>query len=159
MDRIAKPWWRESRKAYYATVNGVCHRLGSNLKDANRVLKNLCAKPREIAASGSVLEITDRFLIFSERKAARTHEWYKRHLQSFNDAIGNLLISELKTHHIQEWLDAQKWSDSTRNGAWRAVNRCFRWAVRQQMILHNPATGVEKPSPSRRENPVLVACH
>jgi site-specific recombinase XerD len=68
------------------------------------------------------------------------------------DAIGNLSIAELKTDHIESWLDAKDWSDSTKNRAWRAVNRCFRWACRRQLMVKNPASDVEKPGPGRREN-------
>jgi hypothetical protein len=42
------------------------------------------------------------------------------------DSIGNLSIADLKTDHIESWLDSKEWADSTKHGAWKAINRCFR---------------------------------
>jgi len=157
MARTPKPWKWEERGAYYATVNGVRHRLSTTERKAQTALKELLEQRRSHhdIPSGQVIEILDRFLRFFEKrkKSEETYLWYKKHLDSFGSFIEpDLTTADLRTHHVQDWMDSHNgWADGTKHGAWRAVNRCFRWATRQGFMPKNPAEDVEKPSPPRRE--------
>jgi integrase len=92
------------------------------------------------------------FIYKKKKDTPETADWYFKHLKPFVESVGNLSIPELQTHHIQEWIDSHdQWSNGTKHGAWRAVNRAFRWAVKQGHMMRNPAEDVEKEPPPRRE--------
>jgi hypothetical protein len=101
--RTPKPWYWDERKAYYATVDGVRHRLCTTERGAQQALKQLLARPkRKQTSSGFVIQIVDDFLDFIQRRAARTYEFYERHLKAFAKSIPvSLQTDDLKTHHIQ----------------------------------------------------------
>jgi hypothetical protein len=41
-----------------------------------------------------------------EHRAASTHEFYKRHIDSFADHVGeSLTVGELKPFHVTNWLN------------------------------------------------------
>ncbi len=52
MRRRPKPRWREERQAYFATVNGVCQRLGTSLREAHQELKKLPATSKSHRRDG-----------------------------------------------------------------------------------------------------------
>ncbi|HEX5444072.1 MAG TPA: hypothetical protein VFW87_09605, partial [Pirellulales bacterium] len=75
MARHAKPWWRETHNAYYATVRGVQHRLGTTKKKADDELKRLLKEgPPEVADRTLVAVLLDDFLDFvRENRAPKTY--------------------------------------------------------------------------------------
>jgi integrase len=78
-------------------------------------------------------------------------------LQPFATSIGRLAIGEIRTHHVQKFLDGLDAGPTTKNMAWRTVNRAFNWAVRQELMDRNPASGVERPAALIREDFVTDA--
>lgn len=161
MGRTAKPWWWEERKAYYATIHGVRHRLGTNKAEATRLCKRLTAQPPKSkpTSSDAALAIIDQFLAYTKKKRTEeTYKWYRKHLQAFatdleSKNLHQISAANLKTHHIQDWIDShENWSDGTKHGAWRAINRAFNWAMKQEYVDRNPALNVEKPAPPTRQN-------
>ena len=163
MARAAKPWFRPSRQGYFAYVHGRCVRLTQCAEKSQRaerravqVLKSLLKETQaQSGGTRSVANVVQKFIDFIYKKKKNTPEtadWYFKHLKPFVESVGNLTVSELQTHHIQDWIDShQKWSDGTKHGAWRAINRAFRWAVKQGHTVRNPAADVEKEPPPRRE--------
>lgn len=165
MPRIPKPWFREERQAYFVKIRKVCHNLGPDKEEATRRFHELMAAPptapvsRETPSVGiSVAELLDKFLCWCEQhRSKRSLEWYGGHLQSFCKAIKfatTLTPTALKSHHLQDWVDQPahaKWGANQKRGAIIAVQRPFNWAVKLGYIDKNPVAGVEKPSPTRRE--------
>src|SRR5262249_53157348 len=81
----------------------------------------------------AVAEVLDKYLDWCRlHRAAKTHGWYRDHLQSFLDhlkEIGRLPAEQLKPFHVVEWADAHPdWSTTTRRGAIVAVQRTYNWA-------------------------------
>ncbi len=89
----------------------------------------------------------------------RTYEWYRDHLQSFlnhlGDVASSMAVADLKPFHVIEWVDAHAdWAASYRRGAIIAVQRPFNWAEEVGHLAANPIKRIKKPQPQRRENPV-----
>jgi integrase len=154
MARRPKPWFRKQNKQWYVCLDGQQMRLGPNKKEAfNRFHELMASKPERVAADAAV-GLLDAFLDWTEKnKKQETYKWYLKHINSFASHIGaKVTTKDVKAHHVQQWLDAQRVSDGTKHGMWRAVNRAFNWAINQELIDRNPARGVEKPAPPHRED-------
>jgi integrase len=157
MARPSKIWYRKANKTYYTTIHGKQILLSTDKKEAERKFHELMLgkKPTN---QGSVVVVLDEFLEWTQRnRKPGTYEWYRRNIQAFADSIGDLPLASLKTYHIQQFIDSLTSSDSTRNGAWRCINRAFNWAIRQELMERNPATNVEKPGLTNREDFVTDA--
>jgi integrase len=158
MARPPKPWFRKSRGEWYVTIKGVRHRLGPDAEEAERKFHSLMAAPPEEPISPeAAVAVVDDFLTYLDRKPKRTKQWYQRHCQSFVDwlkanKLFGITVGKLKPYHVREWLDSHAWADATKNGAARAVQRAFRWALKEGLIPTNPVAYVDKPAPGRREN-------
>jgi integrase len=164
MARIPKPWYREDRQAWFVTIRGERHNLGSEEQEAQRRFHELMAKKPEDQflskpAGLSVAGLFEKFLEWSEKnQAPRTYEWYRIHIQGFIDHLGQACRIEadaLRPYHIQEWLDAHPdWGSTYRHGAIRSVQRPFNWAIDLGYLEHSPIRRLKKPSPNRREQAV-----
>lgn len=131
------------------------------MKEAEKRYHELMAKPeRRVVASDSVASIIDSFLEYCKNhKAERTYDWYLRHAQSFAETIpANLRVNDLRPLHIQKWIDGQaNWSNATKHGGIRSIQRAFRWATKQGYIDHSPIAMMDKPTPGRRETIVTAS--
>jgi site-specific recombinase XerD len=157
MARKSKIWYRKANKTYYTTINGKQHLLSTDKKEAEDKFHELMLG-RKTVSNGTVVAILDQFLEWTEkRRKPGTYEWYQRNIQMFAETIGTLRVSEIKTYHVQRFIDSLKVSDSTKNGAWRCINRAFNWAIRQELMDRNPATNVEKPAVESRDGYVTEA--
>jgi integrase len=159
MARRPKPWWRKERGEWCVTIRGTFHGLGPDEEEAQRKFHLLMAeKPIVSADPDAVVVVLDKFLAWNDaHRAARTQETYMRFLQPFAKSIGTILVDEIRTYHVQEFLDGMSGGDTTKNMAWRAINRAFNWAMKQQLMVHNPAAAVEKPASRIREDYVTEA--
>jgi integrase len=159
MGRKATPWWWEARKAYYATIKGVRHRLGTVLRQAESKLKRLEGEPREQAVpSDSVALILDAFIDWTEEnRAAKTARGYKDFCQSFIDYCGKMPVSKLKREHVEKWLTSRKtWNSTTKRNAITALQRGLNWAVNNLDLERNPIHGMEKPEAKKRTSVVTL---
>src|SRR5262249_36057577 len=107
----------------------------------------------------AVAEVLDKYLDWCRlHRAAKTHGWYRDHLQSFLDhlkEIGGLPAEQLKPFHVVAWADAHPhWSPTTRRGAIVAVQRTYNWAEEMGYIASNPIKRIRKPLTKRRDNPI-----
>jgi len=160
MARPPKPWWNNATQEYNVVIRGVRHQLGPDKEEADRQFHSLMSKPPEERVSpDSVAAVIDEFLDYLEKhREPRTKEWYQRHCQSFIDWLKSegqirMPVAGLRPLHVRKWLDSHSdWSDATKNGAARAVQRAFRFAAKEGQISFNPIAYVDKPTPGRREN-------
>ena len=160
MGRRPKPWWRESRKAYFATVKGVCHRLGTSKRESQQELTRLFQQPEPevIADSDSVAEILEDYLLWvHEHRALKTYVWYRDFCKSFDQMFPTLTVAELTTKKVNEWLKVQNWNSTTKRGAITAMIRVFNWAVKNRDLEKNPIKGMEKPEAQTRTSIVTPA--
>jgi len=167
MARPNKMWWWGQVGEYAVTVRGKRHRLGTDEEEATRKFHAILAtRPEEPvkAQPGTVAELIDRFFEEEDWKSEETQGWYLKHCQSFIDflkseTLAALKVADLAPYHVKNWLRSHtNWSDTTKNGACRAVQRAFRWANQMGYIKVNPIAFIPgKPSPERRENVITPA--
>jgi hypothetical protein len=182
--RIATPWFRSERNAWFVCKVGQQHFLGEHPADAppprkhkgkwnapqpivqafHRLMAAPPAKsPKQPPAAGlSLAGLFEKFLDWSQRnQAAATYEWYRVRIQSFIDHLDQprlLLAQALKPYHVQEWIDAHTdWGSTFRHGAIRSVQRAFNWAVELGYLDQSPVRGIKKPPSKRREQALTPA--
>lgn len=157
---MRKPFYKNSRKAWYCEIGRKQHKLASGPKAetkqaAEDEYHRLMAGHEPITSKATAVELIDRFLIWTkDQRAGRTYDWYLQHLQSFANFIGSkLLVDSVKPYHVTNWL-AKAYpnaGNTYRNGACRAVSRAFNWARKQGIISANPVSGMERPAAEPRE--------
>lgn len=151
MARRPKPWYRKQCKEYYVTIRGTQHRLGPDKKEAYKRFHELMAKPERAIATGTVAELIEQFMDWTEVNRPKSYEWYKKRIDKFYPIIAPLRISDIRPYHVQQELDKHEWSDAFKAGCVTAVKRVFNWSVDQGYIEHTPLRGLKKPDPGHRE--------
>ena len=71
MARPQKPWYRKSRQSWFVEVAVKQHNLGPDKEEAHRRFHELMAA-QPVAASGSVAELLDAFIVYCEETKAPT---------------------------------------------------------------------------------------
>lgn len=154
MARPAKIWWRKDRQAWFVTINGTRHNLGPDKKAAERKFHQLMAADEPPKPATKAVIILDKFLQWVQaNRAEATFVWYSHHLQSFIDSLPRQSIDalEVRPFHVTEWAE-RKSSKAYQRGAMGAVQRAFKWAVKQGYIASSPLDLLEKPTAERRDN-------
>ncbi len=150
MARQNKPWYWKARGEWYVKINGKRHRLGPDKDEAFRQFHELMSKPADISP-GSVAELIDKFMDWTEINRPKSYEWYQKRIKHFYDDIKGLRIHDLKPHHIQRELDKHTWSASYKAGCVMGMKRVFNWGIEQGYIDTSPLRGLKKPKPNHRE--------
>jgi integrase len=153
MARRPEPWYREDRKAWFATIAGVRHNLGNTKKEAFDRFYELMREPKRRKVSPHSLPgIIDEFLDWVERNRSHANYVnYRYRLQRFVDRWPDLRPTELRPFHVEKWAASFEISRTTRRNYLRAVKRCMRWAKQQGYIDDNPIAELEVPSGESRE--------
>jgi integrase len=182
MARTPRPWYRSERDEWRVRIRGVDYNLGPHpeghptprkqrgrwnapqpILDSFHTLLATPAAPPIPAPPRcpSVGEVFDKFLEWcQQKKAPRTYEWYKGHIQDFCDALkarpqqlrpSRLPADQLRPFHVSEWVDGHAtWGSNQKRGAIVAVTRPFNWAAKQGYLDASPVRGVEKPEAVKR---------
>ncbi len=172
MPHSPEPFYRAPRRLWYVQIDGKQINLGKEdnpRKDRSgqpvpcaavvtrfhELMAGRGQEPAVPAVDASLaLVVVDQFLGWVERhKSPRTYEWYQRHCEAFAKAIPTTLtVAQVKPFHLTRICDANlAWSDTTKHGFCRAVQRAFRWAERQGLIDRSPLGLLEKPEPQDRD--------
>lgn len=154
MARRPNPWYYTERDAWYVTINGKRHNLGPDKQQAYDKFYKLMQHPVRLVQVEAelVAAIFDNFLDWVERnRSIATYEWYRGRLQRFKDAYPELIISDLKPYHVEQWAGAAKHSVTTRRNNMRAVKSSLEWAVSQGHMERNPIKNLQIPSGTARE--------
>ena len=172
MPHSPEPFYRAPRRLWYVQIDGKQINLGKEdnpRKDRSgqpvpcaavvtrfhELMAGRGQEPAVPAVDASLaLVVVDQFLGWVERhKSPRTYEWYQRHCEAFAKAIPTTLtVAQVKPFHLTKICDANLgWSDTTKHGFCRAVQRAFRWAERQGLIDRSPLGLLEKPEPQDRD--------
>jgi site-specific recombinase XerD len=152
MAREPQKHWKASHKV---KVNGQFIRLNPDEEKAQQLYHEIMAGKREIKPDTQVAQLILDYLEWSKKHhKARTHEWYRDHLESFSKHIGRLRLQSLKPFHVEQWID--KVFPNTKNGttignAMRTVVRVCNWAKKSGRISQSPLVGLERPSPTHRD--------
>lgn len=154
MARKAKPWFWKARNCWYVTISGTRHNLGADKNRAWDRFHELMRQPAEARIiSNAVVSLIDRFLEWTQSKRAPdTYEWYRYRLQRFALRYPDLLVSELRPFHVEEWVDSYPHlSKTSRRNYIRSVKLCLRWATKLGYVERNPIAELEAPTVDRRE--------
>jgi integrase len=175
MARPSKPWFRESKDAWYITVEGRKLSLGvkgrENEKEAvkawHRLMANGTPEPSAPppAATASepkpdgvtVEQMLTAFLADCEgRTTGKTTEIYRYFLLPFADAYRERSADTLTPTLVEAYSRKPGWKAQTRHGFLTTLVTAFRWAVRAGMLCRNPLQGVRKPPKQSRGMEALV---
>ncbi len=159
---IPKPFFRKNRNRWYVQLGGKQINLGESREAAFAEYYQLMADsqspssaapaPTEPEQNQQVALLCDNFLEWvSQNRSPETYEWYRYRLQRFLDLYPSMTVAELKPYHVEQWVAKYKLSRTSRRNYFRAVKRCFIWALRQGYILKNPVASLEVPAGDRRE--------
>jgi len=153
MPRPNKPWFWKARGEWFVKIGGVRHRLGADKDEAFRRFHGLLSKPPEIVPSGSVAEITELFMDWTQANRPKSYDWYRARIARFYALIKDLPVCQLRPYHVQRELDKHGWSEAYKAGCVTAVKRIFNWAVEQGHIDRSPLHGLKKPHANLSRDP------
>ncbi len=154
MARKGKPWFRQSKGTWYATVEGRKVSLGvrgeENEADAYRAWHRLMAglreekiKPKREPSVGMVIR---EFLADCEgRVKAKTLRIYRYFLKPFRTRHGKTKVSDLTPTLAEAYSRRRGWSESTRHAFLGTLATAFRWAVKAKLIAATPLADLELP--------------
>jgi integrase len=154
-------------------------RLDPNEEAATKIMHQILGGVIDPRPGMKVANLVAAFLDSCKASTAEgTYEWYRGHCLSFADSLpATLAVDQLKGIHLQQWIekryprtvDREKvladWqrqkkkgrprvkpaTDTTRNGAMRAVQRVFNWAIQMGLIERSPLDRIKKPQPENRD--------
>lgn len=163
MARQPKPfpyrgWWRTK-------VGGKLTKLApltEPRKTAVTILRELLLKRDQGLKSATALavwELCDQFLDFVKlNRADRTFEFYKERLEPWVALHGKELARNLTALDLERWkaeLVKQGYAPFTVNHGIVAVQTCWNWGVKMDLLFQNPFRKVEKLDAEGRERILL----
>ena len=157
MARPPKPWFWKRRNAWFVTIDGTRHFLDAEKDAALTRFHQLMAEPQKrVVRSDSLAAIIDLFLDWCQKhRAADIFEWYRYRLERFVQTYPDLRTHELRTFHVQQWLDAMtELASGSRHNFCRPIKRAMRWAMQQGYVDSNRIADMEQPKAGKRETMV-----
>lgn len=156
MGRQSKPWWKASHEAWYCTIQGKKHRLGTDKKEADREFHRLMVLGGR--AQGSTLtvdELIKLFLVDAEpRVREATFAVYRVWLERFGRHAGGMKAANLKPFMVTTWMRGQKtWGGNTRSLAITILKIWSRWCKRAGYLDANPLEDLQGHQITRRPTP------
>jgi hypothetical protein len=105
--REPKPFFRNQTQSWYVQIGKKQHNLGPDEQVAKQKYHALMAGRQPVTEETTVYAVLFQFLGWNKQhREGSTHEFYKRHIVSFAEYIGETLrVEELKPFHITNWLD------------------------------------------------------
>lgn len=159
MGRKANVRWYESKNGYYCTLDGKRHRLGDGPDDSPTgpnhnlaVAEFIKLTHRQgggfIGPDNTIRECCERYRRWlDETKKIRTAFQYDGTLAKGLTALGDLRLSELKLHHVEDWLHGQTtWGSTMKHHGWRALKSALKFNVVRGHTLTNPLAAIKTPA-------------
>jgi integrase len=165
MPRQSKPWFRTSKKAWYATLNGrkVSLRVFGREKKAEALTAwhRLMAdgpKPKAEPKPATVKAVIDGFLVDAEgRVSHHCLRNYRIHLLPSVKKHGSRPADGLTVADAEAYARQPGWSPSYRNGMLGSLVSAMRWAERTGILTTNPLRHLRKPPKASRGAKALVS--
>lgn len=103
------------------------------------------AKPK--GGEKTMFELVAEVLEVKARAGRRTAtiQDYRYLFNRFNRSYGERRVHEIRSHDVDEWLDANAKSLSTRSIYLRYLNTLFAYALKRNYCSENPLNAVERP--------------
>lgn len=167
---MRKPFYKANRDTWYCEIERkqiVLAKGKDNKAEAEKEFHKLMAGEIPVTSRTTVASLVADFLAWTRNnREPRTAEWYRHHCESFvAHCKGNRLkVGEVRPYHVTKWMEqryatnqhGKPTSDSSKNGAVRAVARAFNWARKQGLIAASPIAGMERPAAESREEYLSV---
>lgn len=153
--RIPRPWLRKSTGTWYVTLDGEQVPLGKSKRDAHAEFARVMAnRGRAVSYSKlTVRQLGELWLADSRRRVKPiTYAGYVPKIESWAAFAGDLLASDLKLYHVDQWLSRIEGvrAQSTRSLWIRVVKMTTRWATVQGYLDKDPLFGLKAPGMERR---------
>jgi integrase/recombinase XerC len=150
--RPSKPWFRSSRNAWFATMDGKKIPLGvsgeKNRAEAERAWHRLMANGHQRTHTGE-LPLSDAVESFFAAVALSlkpaTVATYRRHLDRLSARFGTIRLTTMTPATVSRWLHSLPVGETTKAITLRSVSAFFGWCVDQQLLGSNPAATIPKP--------------
>ena len=155
MGRASKPYWKKSHQAFYVTIAGKLHRLGTTKEEADRTFHALSLKQGKEYQALGIPELIDLYLDDAETKLAKiTYLNYRMHLQEWAQFSHLIKIENLKPYHVTNYLKTKpRWGHNTRQHAAAIIKLWARWVKNQGYIENNPISDYRNTKAIRRKPP------
>ena len=156
MARQAKPWFWEQKQCWYVTINKKRTRLSKDKQAAFEKFYALKASEKQNANSAYLVTIMDQLLTWTQKnRSAGTYRFYHEHAQNFVDYLKANRLTAIECQDLtvalcEDYLE--ECSPGRRNGAVQTIKRVYNWALKRNLIAHNPIRALEKPAVGRRNN-------
>jgi integrase len=156
MARTSDIWWRESKQAYYTTIDGRQKRLARTLKQSKTKLQKLLRGQQGGPADPGITfaSLADQFLENSEAENEKeTVEVHKLFLQSFVDFVGKRCsVSKLCEADLDKWCRRQEtWNENTCVRAKAVVLACLNYGVKKLNLPGHPLRNTRPGTCGSRE--------
>lgn len=167
---IEGPWFRKSRNAWYATLNGrmanlkvkgegngaaaqtAWHRLMAGLPDEAPTLepKPQAVRPSPKPTALTVCDLTSGFLVdATHRLKPATVRWLVRMLAGFT-VFDVLPAEQLTPDAVEQHVRGLGGKPNTQRHRLASLVQAVRWAVRTRRLSANPLAGVRLPTAQSR---------
>jgi integrase len=164
--REPKPFFRKQTGTWYVQIGKKQHNLGPDEQVAKQKYHALMAGRQPVTDETTVYSVLFQFLGWNKQhREGSTHEFYKRHIVSFAEFIGETLtVGQLKPFHVTNWVNESYpktrkldgkvvvgVGDNYRRSAIRSTQRAFNWAVEQGYLAASPIAKIKKPAYKPRD--------
>jgi integrase len=156
MGRQSKPYWKASHEAWYCTIEGRKHRLGTEKREADQEFHRLMVLGgRASGSSLTVGELIELFLVdCSGRVRESTQAIYGVWLSRWSTHCGGMKAANLKPFMATMWLKQHKtWGDNTKALAVSVLKIWSRWCKRSGYLDANPLEDLQGHQITRRPEP------
>lgn len=166
----SRPWFRRHDGWWYVTrrVNGKRVQIKLARGKENKTLAYqryhevmLDAGLLETASDPGFDELAAAFLLWTKRNVSReTARWYLHFLRDFKQHYGGT-ASCLNARHVENWLAAKSWSQSTRRQGITTIRRVVNWGYQEGRLKEFPVglRNLKRPKMTRREKLVTDKEH
>jgi len=152
----SKPFWRESKEAYYCWIDGHQRSLGPKKNLAWGKYRELLERKEQLAKS-TIWTVRHCFNFYLEHAAGYEPNTLRNRAQTFEKfctevGVSKLPHANLTADHLEAWAKKHlDWSLSTRRSHINAIMAAFNFCVKRRTIKENPIHGIEKPRWERRK--------
>jgi integrase len=165
MGRQSRPWYREDRDTWVATVRGVRHTLARgrrSRREAVLALARLIAHPEaaDAAAAPPAASIGSVGVAYLEEASARVGAGTLADasrvqmvvaIKPFCLAHGHRPLAALTPELVASWVDRPSWGRTTRVSVARRLRTLARWAHRRGLADRDPLAGLVCGAAGRRD--------
>ena len=159
------PWFRKQNLSWYVVHRGKQIRLGRDEHGETRK-----RPPPEIVEAWHKLERTDGhkpkdilYTELAEKYVAtithpKTHKESKRQLDWFIAHIGKIKVSDMRVHHVTEYVRSKKtWNSTSQAVAIERITRVLNWGIQEGYIDEHSVRFQRGQKPRRKRRVVVVA--